>query len=156
MSSELMAALGGALFAVVMDRIVIARAQAASTARGLAMAFSEELAAAEFSQPASSGRAQALEFAGFSSQTFDTLFESLANTLPKSLAEDLMRYHWRMKFFSDQLAHGHNLGRHATMLQEAADLHARLLIRLRVYAQRSVVGLALNRRETLRKELVQP
>lgn len=155
--SELVAALTGAIVAVVLDRVVIARVQAATTARALAMAFSEELAAVEFSKPESgSGRRQAPEFAGFSSQTFDTLFEELAGTLPKSLAEDLMRYHWRMKFFADQLAHGHNLGERVQMLDEAITTHARLAIRLRIYAQRSVLGLTFNRQETVRKELVQP
>ena len=74
----------------------------AKTAKALATALWEELSAVAFNSV--SGSPLVVEIAGFSSQTFDTLFPLIAQTLPEDLSRDLMRYHWRMKFLVKKAA----------------------------------------------------
>lgn len=69
-------------------------------ARRLAAAFFQELSAVAFRGPASP-----LAIGGFSSQTFDSLFREALTTLPVQLADQLMAYHWRMKYLADLQVH---------------------------------------------------
>ena len=125
---------------------VTRRFQDARTARRLSMAFWEELNAVHFYGPEDDPN-----FAGFSSQTFDTLFREVADTLPESLARDLMRYHWRMKYMEDfkKVKGG---GVNAQFWREAQQLHDRLIHRLEHHRKRSLLGLFCRSEETSSEE----
>lgn len=56
-----------------------------------------------------SGSPLVVEIAGFSSQTFDTLFPLIAQTLPEDLCRHLMQYHWRMKFLVEKAVPQHGV-----------------------------------------------
>ena len=102
----------------------------ARTARRLCVALWEELSAVYFYT------GEIPNFAGFSSQVFDSLFRDLADALPESLARDVMRYHWRMKYLEE--VKSVTAGRVNThFLGEAQSLRERLLKRLDHYSKRS-------------------
>jgi hypothetical protein len=122
------------LGALIIRRIVKAR-----TAQRLAVAFWEELSAVHFSPPT-----EAISFAGFSSQTFDTLFKDFAETLPETLGRDLMRYHWRMKWLEEIRS---DLRGNAEFLREAQTQNADLRYRLAKYGRRSLFSVFLLFRE---------
>lgn len=143
---QVVAALLGALLALL-GQWVVRRATRVSTARRLAAAFWEELGAVNFY-----GSTPKPNFAGFSSQTFDSLFREVAETLPESLARDLMRYHWRMKYLEEMkpvsipIAGGVN----PQICQEAKDLRDQLLPRLDRYTNRCFLFLFLSLSESKR------
>lgn len=134
-SDLLVSAFGGAALALIAQAVWL-RAQRVATARTLAVAFWEELSAVQFSTaPVLQGSVP--QIGGFSSQTFDTLFGELARTLPRALARDLMRYHWRMKLLKAQQAASPVLLAHnVKFYQEAQSAHADLLARLDRYGRR--------------------
>jgi hypothetical protein len=96
---QVVSALVGAVLALL-GQALIRKGTRARTARKLCIAFWEELKAVNFYGPADKPN-----FAGFSSQTFDSLFKEIADTLPESLACALMRYHWRPRE-ADGVVHG--------------------------------------------------
>ena len=96
--TALLAAIGGAIIAVLADRYIAARLHGAYTIRRLARSFIEELCAVEFTTDPANPPPR---FAGFSSQTFDSFFAQLAQWMPDRYLVPLMRYHWRMKFLDD-------------------------------------------------------
>jgi hypothetical protein len=124
---------------------IVARARRAATARSLAIAFWEELSAAQFASNGvdNKGRPQFFTIGGFSSQTFDSLFREMAQSLPDSLARDLMRYHWRVKFLLEAHKGDDYLDGHAKFYHVAEGLRTGLLDRLKFYSGRSVVRLML-------------
>jgi hypothetical protein len=89
-------------------------------------------------------------FAGFSTQTFDTLFREVAEALPESLARDLMRYHWRMKYLEEakSITIPSTGGVHPIFWSESKDLHDRLLQRLDRYSKRWLVSLFFHQGES--------
>ena len=136
---QVVSALLGAIVALL-GQSVAARAQRSRAAKRLAQASWEELSAAHFYGPEDKPT-----FAGFSSQTFDTLFRELAE-LPETLARDLMRYHWRMKYMEEMKPH---TGDHVNpqFWRDARDLRASLLPRLETYAARHGLSLFFRARE---------
>ena len=106
---QIVAAFIGAAFALV-GQGIFHRWRDARTAKTLAAALWEELSATEFI-PIHAGRLDLWSIAGFSSQTFDTLFPSIAQTLPESLARDIMRYHWRVKLLVEEVEKHHAVAR---------------------------------------------
>lgn len=137
---QLLSALIGALLAL-MGRALWERWRKAWIAKRLAVAFWEEMKGVEFGRDA-----QGPQFAGFSSQTFDTLFSELAESLPDALARSLMQYHWRMKFL-EQVQHHGRLYEFSKFVNEAETTWKELLGRLDRYGARSVTRLMLNRAE---------
>src|SRR5437867_3381501 len=100
--SNLSHLVSGALGGIVgqIGHSLLIRWRAAGSARRLCTAFWEELSAVVFGKlPASQGGGPLI--GGFSSQTFDTMYADVVRSLPDSLARDLMRYHWRMKYLLD-------------------------------------------------------
>ena len=108
------------------------------------------------------------DFAGFSTQTFDSLFSEMALNLPLTLAQDLMRYHWRMKWPEEkkqlrQMQLDPRSGKAnelrerllAPMFAEAVALHERLLARLGHYADRTTWSVFRNPSETCDKKLLE-
>jgi hypothetical protein len=139
MMSELLAGFVGAVLALL-GQGVWDRFRKASIARGLAIAYWEELSAVRIKT------VDVPQIGGFSSQTYDTLFRELAEVMPDSLMRDLMRYHWRMKLL-DASQEGRGGVSWVTGLQEAEELRDDLLARLNRYADREISDLAVNRRE---------
>jgi len=141
---QVVSALIGAVIALS-GQYVVHRFGRARTGRRLALAFWEELSAVNFY----GGPSSPPNFAGFSAQTFDSLFREVAETLPESLARDLMRYHWRMKYLEEAktVTIPSSGGVHPKFWAESKDLHDRLLPRLDRYSQRSVLGVALHQGE---------
>jgi hypothetical protein len=139
---QVVAALLGAILALL-GQWVVRRGARASTARRLAVAFWEELSAANFYGPATNPN-----FAGFSSQTFDSLFRDMADALPGSLVRDLMRYHWRMKYLEEtkSISIPSFGGVNPQFWREASDLRDQLLHRLDRYAKRRGLFLSLAER----------
>lgn len=93
MNSELTAALIGGIVRSGLTGTLSAigsRVIRVHTSQALAQAFFEELSAVEFGD---------IGFAGFTSQVFDSQFDKLF-TLPATLRQALMRYHWRMKYLA--------------------------------------------------------
>ena len=88
-------------------------------------------------------------FAGFSSQTFDSLFRDMADALPDSLVRDLMRYHWRMKYLEEMkpVSIPSSGGVNPQFWEEAKDLREQLLQRLDSYSKRRVLFLSLAERK---------
>ena len=74
---QVLAAFLGATIALVLQGLV-RRGQRIRLAKGLAVAYWEELSAVHFYGPATNPN-----FAGFSSQTFDSLFRDTAEALPE-------------------------------------------------------------------------
>jgi len=144
---QLLSAFIGAVFALV-GQWLIRRAGKAWTAKRLAVAFWEELTAVSFYGPPQYGP----NFGGFSSQTFDTLFRELAESLPETLARALMQYHWRMKYLNEQKSDGTALNQ--TFWDEAKELHSRLRNRLDHFGRRHVLSLIFRPRETCDKHLL--
>ncbi len=133
---------GGAI--ALAGQTLFLRHASAKTAQRLAAAFWEELSAAYFYNDGSYRG-----FTGFSSQVFDSLFKETAEAFPDSLARDVMRYHWRMKFLHadqarNELGHPANQG----FVTEAEQLRARLLLRLDHYSKREAQDLVLDPAET--------
>jgi hypothetical protein len=146
---QVVAALLGATVALL-GQALTRRAQKIRTARRLAVAFWEELSAVHFYGPADTPN-----FAGFSSQTFDSLFRELAETLPEALARDLMRYHWRMKYMEEQKLY--TQGRvNLQFWREARGLQERLLERLKHHGNRAFVSLFVRSSETCERTLLRP
>ncbi len=134
---QVVSAFIGAILALAAQWIV-RRAVRARTAKRLALAFWEELSAVHFYGPENKPN-----FAGFSSQTFDTLFQEMASTLPESLARDLMRYHWRMKYLEEMkpVTIPSSGGVNPTFWKEAKQTREGLLARLDHYAGRRTLFL---------------
>ncbi len=116
------------------------RAVRAKTAKLLAMAFGEELSAVQFWGP--TPRAH---FAGFSSQTFDSLFREVLESLPVPLVRDLMRYHLRMKYMAEmqQVTAPASLGVNQQLWANAKELDEKLRERLCHYGQRCWLSIFL-------------
>jgi hypothetical protein len=144
---QLVSAFIGATLALA-GQWLVRRAAKAWTAKRLTIAYWEELSAVQFYGPPR----HALNFGGFSSQTFDTLFRDLAESLPESLARDIMRYHWRMKYLTDQRkVDGTPNQRFAEAAQE---LHGRLKERLSQYSRRRIIPLMIRQAETCPERLL--
>jgi hypothetical protein len=130
---------------------LVARGRRAATARSLSIAFWEELSAAEFASHGATNddppQPQYFTIGGFSSQTFDSLFHEMATSLPDSLARELMRYHWRVKFLVETHKNDDYLDGHTDFYHEARRLREDLIRRLKVYGDRRVVRLMLRRGE---------
>ena len=131
--SLLLAALLGARLAL-WQSARLAKDRRARTARNLCVAFWEELSATAFYGPAS-----APNFAGFSSQVFDTLFGEMADSLPETLVRDVMRYHWRMKYMEDHKRYTIPTtgGVNPKFWEEMRSLHDNLRTRLKLYSERA-------------------
>ena len=129
----LSAFLGAAL--AIAGQWVLRKISKAWSAKRLALAFSEEMSAASF-YDTSDGRS---DFAGFSSQTFTSLYRELAESLPESLVRDVMRYHWRMKY----LAEVRSAGWPEKFYQEAKSLNGDLKDRFARFTRRRVPSLVL-------------
>ena len=147
-AKQLVSAFIGAALALV-GQWLIRKGAKAWTAKRLALAFWEELSAVNFYGPPQ----HAPNFGGFSSQTFDTLFRDMAESLPETLARDIMRYHWRMKFLEETKATGGTPNQQ--FWDEAKDLQARLLARLDHHKKRRVPTLMFWPWETSAKALRQ-
>jgi len=139
----------GALLAL-MARGLYDRWANAATARGLAIALWEELSATQFAQQGSY-----MQFGGFSSQVFDTLFATLATCFPEGLLRAVARYHWKMKFIQEEVTAANarvgantvawaNVQGHVMAAQRQ---WAELLPRLDAYSRRSRPRLFITRRE---------
>lgn len=89
---ELMNILTGAAITAFVGYVAW-RAQHARTARAMADALWAELHGVAFGNE---------DFAGFTSQVFDSQFEKLF-TLPRELRVEVMGYHWRMKYLEGLL-----------------------------------------------------
>jgi len=122
----------------------VRRGAKANTARQLAVAFWEELSAVNFY-----GAATSPNFAGFSSQTFDSLFRDMAEALPDSLTRDLMHYHWRMTYLEEMkpVSIPSSGGVNPQFYQEAKDLRDQLLQRLDKYGKRRALFISLSERK---------
>ena len=138
---QVVAALIGAILALV-GQSVASRARSTRVAKRLTRAFWEELSAVNFYGPDDKPT-----FAGFSSQTFDTMFRELGE-LPESLARDLMRYHWRMKYMEEMkpITRDHV---NPQFCREARDLRGSLLPRLDAYSGHGAFRLFLRATESL-------
>ena len=124
----------------------------ARTAKALAVAFWEELSAVHFYGPEDKANV-----VGFSSQTFDAMFREMAESLPDTLARDLMRYHWRMKYLQDTKPHiglDKGGGLNPQFWREAKELHARLRSRLEHLTTRATRTLLFRVRETCDAKLL--
>ena len=144
---QLVSAFIGAALALV-GQWLIRKAAKAWTAKRLSLAFWEELSAVGFYGPPQ----HAPNFGGFSSQTFDTLFRELAESLPETLARDVMRYHWRMKFLEETKVAGGTPN--LPFWNEAKELHERLLARFDHHNKRRVPVLMFWPWETCEKRLL--
>ncbi|MDP3910138.1 MAG: hypothetical protein Q8Q14_07080 [Gemmatimonadales bacterium] len=84
-------------------------------------------------------------FAGFSAQTFDSLFREMAESLPETVARDLMRYHWRMKYLEEMKPVSIPSTGHVNrqFWAEAKDVRDSLLARLDHYRKRSLASVFL-------------
>ncbi|UCG89231.1 MAG: hypothetical protein JSW71_12100 [Gemmatimonadota bacterium] len=139
----------GAVFALL-GQAITRRATRAHTAQNLSMAFWEELNAVAFTP------GEKPNFAGFSSQTFDSLFKEMAEAMPASLTRGVMRYHWLMKYLEEmkpitmQLSGGVPKNRWA----DAESLHRRLLARLEHDSDRYWISIFLRSGETCSRELL--
>ncbi len=124
--------IGGVIGAglALLSRAFTERLARARLAKRLARAFWEELAAIEFNGQGG--------FAGFTSQTFDTLFREMANALPENLTRKLMRYHWRMKFLEEMKPTPH-----PKFAAEAEQSNQDLRGRLDRYADRKTLSVFL-------------
>ena len=142
---QLVSAFIGAALALV-GQWLVRKAAKAWTAKRLALAFWEELKAVNFY-----GSAQHIDFGGFSSQTFDTLFRELAESLPETLARDIMRYHWRMKYLEESRPVG---PMNQQFWSDAKELHQRLLARCDHHKKRKVPTLMFWPWETCATELL--
>ena len=124
------------------------RFETAVTSKRLASAFEEELRAVAFNQ-IGNPQSPIYSVAGFSTQTFDSLFIQMAQSMPTSLVQDLMRYHWRMKYLMATTAsNAHKMGP-----SEAAPMLAQrdgLVERLSLYEKTRTVFLALRRKENIK------
>lgn len=138
-TKQVISGLIGAVLALL-GQWLVRRASRAVTARRLALAFWEELSATHFYGPPDKPN-----FAGLSSQTFDTLFREVAATLPESLARDLMRYHWRMKYMEEMkpVTIPSSGGVDRQFWQEAKELHTGLIDRLERYSRRRTLFVRL-------------
>jgi hypothetical protein len=145
--SDLVSAFIGAALALV-GQWLIQKAAKAWKAKRLSLAFWEELSAVNFYGPPQ----HAPNFAGFSSQTFDSLFSELAESLPETLARDVMRYHWRMKFLDETKSGGGTP--HLQFWNEAKSLHEVLLVRFDHHKRRKVPTLMFWPWETCDKALI--
>jgi hypothetical protein len=144
---QLVSAFIGAALALV-GQWLIRKAAKAWTAKRLSLAFWEELNAVTFYGPPQ----YAPNFGGFSSQTFDTLFRELAESLPETLARDVMRYHWRMKFLEETRTAGGTP--HQQFWNEAKELHESLVARFDHHKRRRVPTLMFWPWETCQKRLI--
>jgi hypothetical protein len=140
----------GAIFALL-GQSLTRRVTRARTGKRLAIAFWEELSAVNFYGPPESPN-----FAGFSSQTLDSLFREVADSLPESMARDLMRYHWRMKYMEEMKSITIPTSGHVNtkFWAEAKELRDRLLTRTGLYGARSVVSVFARSRETCDRTLL--
>lgn len=140
---QLVAALLGAMLALA-GQWLVRRGAKAGAARRLAVAFWEELNAVNFYGPANQPN-----FAGFSSQTFDSLFRDMAEVLPDSLARDLMRYHWRMKYLQEMkpVSIPASGGVNPQYCAEAQSLRDQLLARLARYSECKTLFFSLEERK---------
>ena len=136
---QVVSALLGAAIALL-GQSVVRRAAAARTGKRLAVAFWEELSAVNFY--GSGAGAAAPNFAGFSSQTFDTLFREMAQVLPEHLSRDLMRYHWRMKYLEEtkSVSIPTTGGVNRQFFDEGKALNHELRQRLNHYGKRSLAS----------------
>ena len=150
----------GAAIALLLEWLLKHRASQGWTAKRLALAYREELAAVAFNAQRKTwdpentemgdgdGFVRHPEIAGFSSQTFDTLFREFAESFPEGLARDLMRYHWKTKFLvEEQDRHYTNLAAHRDSFDEAERARSQLLKRLERYAELGIGRLMLWREE---------
>jgi hypothetical protein len=115
------------------------------------VAFWEELSAVNFYGPSNQPN-----FAGFSAQTFDSLFAEMAQVLPDSILRDLMRYHWRMKYMDEMkpISMASSGGVNPQFWTEAQELRNRLLQRLDHYGKRSSFSVFLRSAETCSRDLL--
>lgn len=130
---QMVAALLGGIIALA-GRAATVRAVHAKTAQRLCMAFYEELNATRFY-----GSQDSPNFAGFSAQTFDSLFQEMSQCLPRALVRDLMKYHWRMKYMEEMkpVTLPSSGGVNRQYCAEAKKLHGSLLTRLQHYGSRN-------------------
>jgi hypothetical protein len=149
---QLVAALVGAILALS-GQSLLHRGTRAHGARRLAVAFWEELSAVYFY--GSDTRDGSPNFAGFSSQTFDSLFRDVAESLPQSLTRDLMRYHWRMKYLEEikPVSIPSSGGVNRQFWREAKELRARLLQRLKHYGEHRDERLVRSKTRSLTRRL---
>jgi hypothetical protein len=73
--------------------------------------------------------------------------------MPETIARDLMRYHWRMKYMQEMKRVSTPNKR---FFDEAKELHGRLLERLKHHSVRRLVPLFLRMSETCDKKLLSP
>ena len=119
-------------------------------AQRLCTAFWEELSAVNFYRALGGWK-----FAGFSSQTFDSLFREMSETIPNSLAKILMRYHWKMKYLEAiKVSTSSIQGFSQQDWENARDLRDRLLARLKHYKSRSLRDVFNNPKETCNHTLL--
>jgi hypothetical protein len=143
---QVTAALFGAIMALG-GQALARRLLTARTAKRLCMAFWEELQAVNFYEGGG-----VPNFAGFSSQTFDSLFQELAHSLPETLTRDLMRYHWRMKYMEEMKP---VIGHAQPVFWAAAkQLHAQLSVRLDHFANRWTGAVFVRSGETVPHKLL--
>jgi len=149
------AALIGGIVALL-GQSLTRRASRIRQARRLAVASWEELSATHF-YGSEEGDA-APNFAGFSSQTFDALFREVAESMPRTLTRDLMRYHWRMKYLKEvkPVSIPSSGGVNRRFWAEAKDLRARLLARLQHYHERVWAASFFWSSETCDRKLLRP
>ena len=148
---QVIAGLVGAIIALL-GQLATRQVRRARTAKGLCVAFWEELKAVNFYGPTNQPN-----FAGFSSQTFDSMFRELAESLPEDLARVLMRYHWRMKYMEEMkpVTMRSFGGVDPRFWAEAKKEHSRLLERLEHYSERWWVSVVCYPAETCDKALRQ-
>lgn len=148
LNPQLTAGLLGAIVGsgvTILAQVLASRYRKGTAARGLAIALWEELSAVQFAMAS-----PVPDFAGFSSQVFDSLFGELAVTLPETLFRSVVRYHWRMKYL-EQLRSTGGMGLTPlpwpTLCQDAHAQHECLLPRLKTFGKRNAFGLMIRRRE---------
>jgi hypothetical protein len=148
---QVVSALIGAVLALL-GQALVRKGARARTARKLCIAFGEELEAVNFYGPPDMPN-----FAGFSSQTFDSLFKEIAESLPESLARALMRYHWRMKYMEEMksVTIPSSGGVQPKFWAEMKDLHRSLLGRLKHHSDRSWISIFFRSGETCPKALLE-
>ncbi len=146
---QVVSALIGALIALALQWVT-GRWTRALTGKRLSVAFWEELSAVNFYGTEENDPT----FAGFTSQTFDTLFREMAVSMPVDLSRALMQYHWRMKWLEEKKLPPGVPGKSwseadGAFLSEAKEANRTLLLRLNHYSERWTVPVMFRPRETI-------
>ena len=153
--TQVVSALFGAGIALVLQSGWV-RLNRVHAGQRLSMAFWEELSAVNFYDTGDGPK-----FAGFTSQTFDTLFREMAISIPADLSRALMQYHWRMKWLAERISLVGIPGdvfSEADMqfLREAKEENRTLLLRLKHYETRKAISVFLRPRQTISESLLKP